>query len=1452
MAQYGLPEQDITVDFWYNTPLWSKVDDGAEPDYSDYITHDDSSERECELLISDMIDPGVDYGHYVHVWARNVGTSHKITVRLFQGASEKATTGWVYLNTGQWTHIQLSFDGAGITDYTDLRVRLKGGASVLNALNVAMVAVEAPNKTINISETGTASDSVTVAGINTSVNIADYAGGYETLSFTKPIDIIDNAYGQEFFGINPPPANNYMVRNRGLAADETFEIHLYNSTETTHLKFCEKYRNGFCGTVVTPPWITDDLNAEDYELTWKDNGVSQLRLKITDPQRVLYDNMKQGSLMRAILNNPAHSLSLSTDMETLISASALFDWSGNGHTIGLANMTGPCDIAGWHGRGFQFNGSTNYIQVTHASDLTSGVAMTFTFAVQFDSVVDGDKSRTLITKADGVQNGYWIEHYGGNKLRFGYFTGLGTTATWDTDWIPQIGKWYVIGLVWDLTSSGKEAVFYVDGVPLKTTLSSGVAQAITQSTGSLNIGGAGFRSQMQNFDGAMDELAIYMYSFSAEEMRLYYKRFAVTPRIYFQGVVSEIEHQNGITAYTAIDDVSSLLDNEIYDVIFEGMNSGDIGFLYKKIRWNLSFPEVMELHLNSDEYVPFSIWNAYHNPVSLTFYKTNSYHTGGPHVPLFKNDMGLLNYSHLSPEDKVVVPLILEYPSNSAFRSHPNADSEYLIGGENVLTNWEGFAMRFTATSDTVKDVCIEVLPNTVDVFKLKLEILDSEMNPIASSGDMNIYISNTKRQWLHFDFSTASAGKLSRGSDYWLAFKNLSLYYITHTITWLCTKGEIQTKRWEYYGTGEWEDVDPPRTPYHVIHMEGSYEQVPEEDYEIKVAEPSSGAPKYLVAEFGQENADFAPSGKTYADFVPYFFRGTYFYSVKGTYQQTALDVINRLLNTVGYSAVYNALNGMSSTLGNYRLPFYAPQGGTIREHVEQIASLVGEKLFVLPGKKVLFLGLPDPSHIPNFSFEYTSASDVTKPRDWTTTTTGGTQGASVALTTSDALSGDRCLKIMTASGANESTAKVYQDFAEFDPRPSDASGGNIEFWVLTEQMLPSNSYYRLVVYDYNSFDNPMVIFSGRGSNMLNWTRHGGKISRTAFRLSFEVYKSSLDSGQYNVYLDDIRFHAELDNIFVIDPAISDSDYNSGRFPGSFKLRDIRASGNELDSQGVISLITDIENTPEINEQISGKIINTSMVFGSPKKITYGYSSGPIVGIARNPAASGIYGERVKASRLDAVKTDEDAYTRAKSFLSRRWSIRSKLSLVGQYPWLIGRMINLFFMNQGLKEPVPMLPSEIIIGNNYTELNVNRSFVEEFEDTEKLRARTEKIEGSFFPDFAESSSYITYIDIPASVVTSAIDKIAFGTVSGAITNKKKVKVMDTRDGNLTPWVWMVKVGKADGPSFNSYPFGSHNTRGYTHIYIYNSSDTLLGSVALKNPFCKLPNMWIVIYMFAR
>jgi len=198
------------------------------------------------------------------------------------------------------------------------------------------------------------------------------------------------------------------------------------------------------------------------------------------------------------------------------------DSTGNGNHGTAQQPTHDLQTDGKIDGALNFNGSTDYINVTHTSDLNPGTgSFTICAWIKPDSVTG---TQRFIWKNNGVPlfNGYYLM-LDGNRVAVGFGDGANKTKT--SGGTLETGTWYFVVGVRDTVA--KEVWLYLDD-----------GQKIsgkTDETGNINYGGnleiGGCTGSSEYFDGSMDNVMVFNRALSQEEIVALYDHFYIATDI---------------------------------------------------------------------------------------------------------------------------------------------------------------------------------------------------------------------------------------------------------------------------------------------------------------------------------------------------------------------------------------------------------------------------------------------------------------------------------------------------------------------------------------------------------------------------------------------------------------------------------------------------------------------------------------------------------------------------------------------------------------------------------------------------------------------------------------------------------------------------------------------------------------------------------------------------------
>jgi len=1167
-----------------------------------------------------------------------------------------------------------------------------------------------------------------------------------------------------------------VSRLSGGAAPEAFRIDIKNQSGTLIARFDETNR-----TSSVEGWT--DINLNEYEFSWDKKGALELTMEITDPLRLLYDFVKKGFKVSLWLDNAARDVALSMDMESLLSSTSLLDISDTGNN---GTITGTADVLGWHGRARDFNGTSDSISIANHATLNPTAEITLAAWVHPDTIL----ARQFVFNKIGAGPsfpGYTLHQIASGLMRCEILNtandAIDTVSTIPTaTWTRVISTWKV----------GIQKI-YVNGA-LETTRTP-VNTSIGTNTNNLFIGQNGAGGEF--WDGRQDELLILTRAWSDEEVAADYKRFGVAPRKYIEGRITARQNDGGITKFTVASNNLNLLEHEASDIIFEGMESAD------------------------------SVVPAFAHNKLLTFSSADGTHNK-QHIKLLTN-AGLT----ISSSGAIYQPMEIEFPIEgewNATGASASIDNQIITP---ITANQTGAACKFTAHDKTISSIylLLDYKGSPSSDLHYHVRILDSQMQTISSSltflGD-----GVSGHRWIKHDPGSFSAGGLTIGSDYWLSVtrEDLTDPDTAQNLLWKVNQNSVRDIRQLINGVSQ-EEITAG-SPCFFIASKNGYEKIEETNYEIK----KSSSTSVMVADIELVGGTFTliPQISGLPSTIPDFFRCSYFYS-EGI--KKVSDVITRLLKPVGFTSIYTGAGGLSSTLTTYALGFYAPVGGSIGEHINQIAGLTGERYEFVPPKRLRFSAFPDPSAPINGSFETLDKDN--NLLGWTLTSLASQ--AAVA-----PYSGNKHVRINIPDGISNITQRLHQDIESFDQRATYTNGiHNAEIWVYKNSASSIGDTFitfRVMLYEYGTFSNEKALISidpVTGLSNQTWTHFAFKIDRPSFRISIELKRTDFGGGgaAADIFMDDLKFHGDnFYSICIKDPAQKDSNYTTGFIPNTR-----RASLSEN-----VIFIEDVDSPPNFEDQIDKSMVNMAMITGKLKPDDrFGLQTGPIIGLAKNPASISQYDERFTVDANSSAKTIKDAYQKAKMKLRFQASRRASIRLVGQYAWLSAKLPLMFFPDQGIGTPELFEITSLTLGPSFTELEVNKTIIEQVVDNKKELEEQKILNSAFSPEDIDAMSFVTHADVPTGTNIGAIYQARLVNEIGTQSAAKVLEVLDTRDAGVNS-VWLFSVGKNDDFTFNTT-----TVNVWTQIRLQDASSTNIVTITLPLEFAKLPSEWIYIFIFA-
>ena len=200
-----------------------------------------------------------------------------------------------------------------------------------------------------------------------------------------------------------------------------------------------------------------------------------------------------------------------------ISGSTLYDVSGNNND---GTIYGAVSTPGIINEALSFNGAGNYVDVGDIA--VHGTDLTFSAWINVNDV-DNDQ-RSIITKY-GVADADRAFLFGvdiGGSLRFYTWDGSPVTRKKTATGVISTSTWHHVVVVYD--ESANDADIYVDNVLKPNSQVDDVLDKIQNVATPTFIGGRAFGGD--DMDGSIDDLRIYDYALTSEEIKTLYKEGA--------------------------------------------------------------------------------------------------------------------------------------------------------------------------------------------------------------------------------------------------------------------------------------------------------------------------------------------------------------------------------------------------------------------------------------------------------------------------------------------------------------------------------------------------------------------------------------------------------------------------------------------------------------------------------------------------------------------------------------------------------------------------------------------------------------------------------------------------------------------------------------------------------------------------------------------------------------
>jgi hypothetical protein len=221
----------------------------------------------------------------------------------------------------------------------------------------------------------------------------------------------------------------------------------------------------------------------------------------------------------------ATTATTSNDMMGNVPAATESGTQSNGLGVGTFGVGSTGADPAW-----QNTGGAGALTVADDADLRITADLTIEFIANWEHTLS--RGEHILSR---VFNGeYYVDVDAAGVLRFCHGNGTTSECEVTTSAVMVVGGWHHYAIVRDAVSTPKRILFYVDGVLVTTAT---YTQTVTTSTNTLRIGDTA--SGTTQFDGYIDEVAIYNYQLAADRILLHSQartndsisRFTIGPTI---------------------------------------------------------------------------------------------------------------------------------------------------------------------------------------------------------------------------------------------------------------------------------------------------------------------------------------------------------------------------------------------------------------------------------------------------------------------------------------------------------------------------------------------------------------------------------------------------------------------------------------------------------------------------------------------------------------------------------------------------------------------------------------------------------------------------------------------------------------------------------------------------------------------------------------------------------
>ena len=554
------PDEDVTIDGWTTTPLFSKIDEEA-PDDSDNIGSSQTVDLGCEIGLSPSGDPQSNVQHIMSVRARHTligGGSANLRMQLMDGSTIITTQSFTLVNDFRsFAYTLTSTEADAITDYENLRFKFIGFYS------------------------GAGDHFIDVSWAEFYFPVGALIDTYSMDIFLQSTDITKNYTLDVIIGIGAPeiqpsepeaPPEMMSLQITGVDEDGVETVEVFSATDF----------NPFGST------FGDDTKVINYGLSLEANKGRRLKVTIDDPKGNL-DEVSTGYLVDIVLDNIDLGFR-GYKFEFVNAAGDFTDSNGSSDVLtpgtGATILDASNEFGKWS-KCVRLDGTMNgRLDGPDNSDFDMTNTVLLAGWIRPKATITG--TQRIVYKLTGVPiNGYNLSVEPTNQITFEIFNSGSADSLTSSANVIDINAWNYIIAYWD----GTDMKMWIFDESLQQTEKLSTLATVGNIGSSSGIAiQLGHNGGTESFNGDLDEfilapLGTNTLPTNIETLveRKMLKAFKCPVRYMKRGVVTSVSIKNSQLTLQAEDkDVPT--DYPLYDIMYEGQftASDEVAFGFER------------------------------------------------------------------------------------------------------------------------------------------------------------------------------------------------------------------------------------------------------------------------------------------------------------------------------------------------------------------------------------------------------------------------------------------------------------------------------------------------------------------------------------------------------------------------------------------------------------------------------------------------------------------------------------------------------------------------------------------------------------------------------------------------------------------------------------------------------------------------------------------------------